>query len=129
MKQRITGLVALAALAVIVVGCSVASAQDATGSTTSSAEPGAIHIDAKNIAFVESSVTAPADRSFQIAFASQDSAPHNVAIADANGTTVFTGDVVSGPGATTYTVPALKAGTYHFRCDVHPGMTGTLIVQ
>ena len=44
-------------------------------------------------------------------------------------TTLFKGAVVTGPTTTTYHVPALKAGTYYFRCDIHPTqMTGTFVV-
>jgi plastocyanin len=41
---------------------------------------------------------------------------------------LFTGDLVSGPKKIVYQVPALEQGTYFFRCDVHPTMTGTFVV-
>jgi len=34
----------------------------------------------------------------------------------------------TGVADTTGQVPALDAGTYRFRCDVHPTMNGTFIV-
>jgi plastocyanin len=52
-----------------------------------------------------------------------------VALVAPDGSVAFTGDTVSGPATRVYSIPALKAGTYHFRCDIHPGMTGTLIVH
>jgi plastocyanin len=43
---------------------------------------------------------------------------------------VFIGKIVAGPQKVTYQVPALKAGTYSFQCDVHPQqMTGTLVAK
>ena len=39
-------------------------------------------------------------------------------------------DTITGPSSSTYHVGALKAGTYYFQCDVHPGaMNGTFIVK
>jgi len=43
---------------------------------------------------------------------------------------LFTGALVTGPKTVTYQVPALSAGTYYFRCDVHPTqMFGTFVVK
>jgi hypothetical protein len=59
--------------------------------------------------------------------------PHNFALyTDSSASTsIFVGQVINGPGTTVYqfTAPA-KAGTYFFRCDLHPTiMTGQFIVQ
>ena len=38
-------------------------------------------------------------------------------------------DTLVGPGSVTYQVDALPAGSYFFRCDVHPTqMTGTFVI-
>jgi plastocyanin len=44
-------------------------------------------------------------------------------------TSLFTGELVTGPKTITYKVPALPAGNYYFRCDVHPQMFGTFVVK
>ena len=56
--------------------------------------------------------------------------PHNVAIYtdDSAEESLFVGDQITGPDEITYEVPALDAGSYYFRCDVHPVMDGTLEV-
>ncbi|HEY6014250.1 MAG TPA: cupredoxin domain-containing protein, partial [Candidatus Limnocylindrales bacterium] len=83
-----------------------------------------------NIAFTTTDVTAPADTPFVIEFQNQDAGvPHNVDIKDAGGTSVFKGEIFAGVATKNYEVPALKAGTYSFICDVHPNMTGTLTVK
>ncbi len=121
-------LLAVAILtAAVLAACGTAAANDAT--PAASAGPNAVHIVASNIAFTTQNVAAPAGTAFQIVFDNRDGAPHNVAILAADGSVVFTGDVFSGPAQRVYEVPALKAGTYHFRCDVHPDMTGTLVVR
>lgn len=69
---------------------------------------------------------------FKVVFNNMDSGvPHNFSIyTDETATqALFTGDLVTGPDTTTYAVGALDAGTYFFRCDVHPTtMTGTFVV-
>jgi plastocyanin len=81
--------------------------------------------------FVPATVTAPAGAPFALAFVNEDDGvPHNVAIyRDATAAeSLFVGELVTGPTTETDDVPSLEAGSYFFRCDVHPQMTGTLEV-
>jgi plastocyanin len=87
-------------------------------------------ISAKDLKFSTTALSAPANKPFQIAFDNQEGAPHNVAIyRDSSASAkVFGKDPFSGPAVVTYDVPALTGGTYFFRCDVHPNMSGQLTV-
>ncbi len=103
----------------------------ASGAPPASAAPGATKLTqtALNIAYGTPNLNAPADAAFQIEFDNQDAGiPHNIEIKDANGQSVFKGEIITGPAKTTYNVPALAVGTYTFLCTVHPNMTGTLKV-
>lgn len=92
-----------------------------------------ISVTAKNIHFASTCLAAPAGKPFTITFANGDSGvPHNVAIysSPAASKMLFRGQLVTGPKTVTYHVPALPAGAYYFRCDVHPtAMHGTFIVK
>jgi plastocyanin len=109
-----------------------------SGSAGASADPGASQPTAGTVleesavdalAFVTKELAAPADAPFQIRFDNQNAGvPHNIAIRDANGQAVFTGEIFNGPDVRTYDVPALPAGSYTYFCSVHPNMTGTLTV-
>jgi plastocyanin len=58
--------------------------------------------------------------------------PHNFAIWDsaAHNKQIFKpGFDVQGGEKKDYVVPALKAGTYLFQCDIHPSMNGNLTVK
>jgi plastocyanin len=109
------------------------AAPDSTGSapTGSAAPAGATaHISARNILFDTDHLAAPAGQGWVLVFANNDAGvPHNVEILDSQGTSVFRGEVVTGPTTVSYEIPALPAGTYKFLCDVHPTMTGTLTVS
>jgi len=86
-----------------------------------------LHISAQNIAFNTNHLEAPAGQAFVLEFDNNDPGiPHNVEIKDANGTSVFKGQIITGPAKASYQVPAITAGNYTFVCDVHPNMTGTL---
>jgi len=89
-----------------------------------------IKLTAQNTAFLETQLTAPVEKAFGIVFDNQDaSVPHNVEIKDATGAALFKGEIFPGVATRTYSVPALKAGTYPFQCTVHPNMTGTLTAK
>lgn len=93
----------------------------------------ALSISAQAVHYSTSCLAAPAGKPFTIAFHNQDSGvPHNVAIFNSPAATkvLFTGQIVTGPTTAAYHVPALPAGTYYFRCDVHPtAMHGTFVVK
>ena len=118
------GLVALAALA---TACSGATAAPATDGPAAPAGD-AIVIVAKDLRFQTDAVTIPAGEPVDIVLDNQEGAPHNIAIRDAGGATVFKGEIVSNAKATN-AVPALTAGTYTFLCEVHPDMVGTITAQ
>lgn len=109
----------------------------ASGAPRASAAPSPapaadVTIEAKNIAFVQATVAAPAGKPFTIAFVNSDpGVPHNVAISEGSpgGQEIWKGDIITGVKTTVYQVPALPAGTYGFACTVHPNMTGTLTVK
>ncbi len=128
MKRLILGL-GLVALATLTLACSGATAAPATGSP---ATPGPVGdapvIVAKDMQFQTAALTVPADKAIEIVLDNQDGAPHNIAIKDALGATVFKGEIVSAKQVTN-AVPALAAGSYTFLCEVHPDMQGTLTAE
>ena len=85
---------------------------------------------AQNQAFTAGTLNAPAATAFTIHFNNADAGlPHDIMVKDSAGNTVFRGDMVTGPAAVDYQVPALAAGTYTFSCTIHPtSMNGTLVV-
>jgi plastocyanin len=88
---------------------------------------GPVQISAQGVQFEQKDVATPAGAAFTIHFDNKDAGqPHNVDIKDASGASVFKGNIITGPAAADYQVPALTAGTYTFVCDVHSNMTGTL---
>jgi cytochrome c oxidase subunit II len=108
------------------------AAPPASGAPAPSGAPAGqvVQLEAKNIAFVQGTLSATAGAPFTIHFQNSDnSVPHDVKISDASGTQVFLGDPVTGPGAIDYQVPALAQGSYPFVCTFHPSMTGTITVQ
>ena len=109
-------------------GASAAPSDSGSAAPSGSGAGGAVQISALNIAFEQTSATAPADAPFTIHFNNKEAVPHNVAVKDSSGASKFKGDIVTGPKEVDYQVPALPAGDYTFVCDVHANMTGTLKV-
>jgi cytochrome c oxidase subunit II len=93
--------------------------------------PGRIAAD--NTSFDKECMTARAGRPWTLTFDNQEPVDHNVAIfrgSNAEGANVFRGQVFRGPRVVEAPVPALKAGSYFFHCDVHPqAMQGKLVAK
>jgi plastocyanin len=107
------------------------SASSSSSATASAAPSGGTTVTAQNIAFDPTDISLPAGQASTITFDNQDAGtPHNIDIGtdDTFSTSLFTGEIVTGVASTDYNVPALDPGTYPFRCDVHPNMTGTVTV-
>jgi plastocyanin len=101
---------------------------------TMSVENVTIALVAQGMAFNTSKITVPAGAHVTINFDNQDSGiPHNLAVYETSSAekVIFQGKRITGPSKTTYVFDApTKAGTYFFRCDVHPTMmTGDFIVK
>lgn len=127
--KRLTLTLGLLALAAVLAACSGASAGAPTPAAPAGSPSGdAVTIVAKDLKFVQNAVPVKADTAFDLVFDNQEGAPHNVAISNASGASVFKGDIVSSTKVT-YKVPALPAGTYTFICEVHPDMKGTITAQ
>ena len=125
--KRLVVTLALVAVAAVSAAC---AASAPAPSVTGSVDPNGPTIVAKDMKFQTTSVDVKANENFTLHFDNQDSAPHNVAIyTDSNASTpVAIGQIVTS-GKTDVVVPALTAGTYFFRCDVHHDMTGTIVAK
>jgi plastocyanin len=123
---RITAAALSAVVLILIVGM-VAACSGGTAAAVTPPPAAAATIDAKDGQFSSDSLHVPAGTSFELFFRNLDWEPHNVAIyVDSSASDpVFSGQTIMN-AATTYEMPALKAGSYYFRCDVHPNMKGTL---
>jgi plastocyanin len=126
MKRHLLAI-GLVAIAAISAACSAAAAQPLPSGPVDSNGP---TIVARDMAFSPSTVEIAANKNITIHFDNQDSAPHNLAIYRDSGASekISIGEVVAAAKAD-QVVPALAAGTYFFRCDVHTNMTGSLVVK
>jgi LPXTG-motif cell wall-anchored protein len=127
--------VAAAVLAVAGAGSGPAWADHTPGGSKSAAPCApsgtSLVLTAENHKFDKDCLAVTAGESFTIRFDNRDSDRHNVAVLPSHTSTetIFAGDIVPGPKSTVYAVPNMKAGTYHFHCEVHPNlMNGTFVV-
>jgi plastocyanin len=107
---------ALAVLAVVAIGVVVPVA-------ASSAKPAGKTVVLKNISFNPSKVTVK--KGATVTWSWQD-APTAHTLTP-TGKLRFKGTAARTSGK--YSVTFTKAGTYHYECTIHPGMTGEVIVK
>ena len=118
---------AFAGAVVLVAACGGGStASKGTATVTN----GTVNVTANGLAFDVGTINAQGGTAFTIHFTNAESVPHNIAVYPPTGDAVAKGNVITGPSAAEdLHVPPLEAGTYAFRCDVHPQqMTGTIVV-
>ena len=116
------------ALLTLLVGCQGgASANPATGPVgltqpPAGFDPNSPKVTAMNIAFDRTEFSVAANLPFVLVFENRESPPHNISIYRDAGykDLVVEGVTFEGPATRWYPVPALPAGTYWFRCVVHP---------
>jgi plastocyanin len=101
---------------------------------TITAEPGAgaIRVVAKDTAFDKDRIELPADEPAMLALDNEDPIEHNLSIYEdesASGDPLFTFEPFAGPATKTFPVEPLPAGEYYFHCDIHPVMSGTVVVR
>jgi plastocyanin len=118
----------------IAVGLVLASGGSLQAAETKAAsckpEGTVLSITAFDQKFNKDCLAAPATQAFTVEFQNLDRGiPHNLAIYESESAekAFFKGDLVDGPGKSTYSVPGIPAGTWFFRCDPHPDMKGTFV--
>ena len=94
---------------------------------------GEFAISAQNISFDTNKLRLQAGAETVINFENRDASSirHNVAIyedEDANDP-IFQGKIIPGGSDIDYEFTAPASGEYFFRCDVHPSMNGTVVVE
>jgi plastocyanin len=102
------------------------------GTITVEQGAGAIRVVAEDTAFDTDRLELPADQPAMLALDNEDQIEHNLSIYEdesASGDPLFTFEPFAGPATKTFPVEPLEAGEYYFHCDIHPVMSGTVVVR
>jgi plastocyanin len=112
---------------------SVTNAAEGRAAAVRSPDGSPIAIGAQNIMFDIDVMTPKAGAETVIHFENRDvsSVRHNVAIYtdESAAEAIFQGEIIPGGTSIDYKFEAPDSGEYFFRCDVHPGMNGAVIVE
>lgn len=92
-----------------------------------------VEVEAENFAFQPDTVTVPTGAAIELKFKNRDEGvPHTFSVyeTEAAQQEIFNTGNLIGDREKTYdfTAPG-EAGSYFFRCDVHPEMTGDFVVE
>ncbi|MBA3552084.1 MAG: cupredoxin domain-containing protein [Actinobacteria bacterium] len=127
-------LAAAAAVVIVAGGVALGLGDEAEGEGGGAGGPGpaAITLTAEGTAFDKTELSLPAGIEVALTLDNKDNAvQHNFSMyADETGSeALFSGEIITGPSAVTYTFNSPQPGEYYFRCDVHPTqMEGTVTV-
>jgi hypothetical protein len=121
-------------LALFVVACGGDSDPPADAPEGGADAPGtSLTITAENNLFDEKRLVAPANTPITLDLVNQDAGVlHNVAVYRVSSAreVLFMGDLFPGVATRTYKFTTPSAGSYFFRCDVHPDMmTGSFVTR
>lgn len=131
--MRVTKSVALAAIAatVLLSGCGSSSSSSASDGKCQKVENGAVTVVSKSISFTPDCLEmAPGD--LTVTYDNEEKGiSHNFHLEGATPKEADKDRTVLKPGVDTQTVSYvdLQPGTYRYICDLHPTMTGKLIVE
>lgn len=104
------------------------------GGTTGTCSPvgTTVSVIASGTKFNTECLAAAANQPFTVSYDNRDNIAHNIVILESHTATevLFRAEIFPGPKTSTFNVPALKAGTFAFHCEVHPSqMRGTFVVK
>jgi plastocyanin len=124
-RWLLQGMLTTAVLVVLVgaVGCgstATSGSSNGSGSTSGGSSAGNTAVSIKGFAFDPTSVDVKVGDT--VAWTNEDSAAHNV-VGDGG---ISSGDLAQGD---TYSKTFDTAGTYAYKCAIHPTMTGTVVVK
>ncbi|MDQ2942016.1 MAG: cupredoxin domain-containing protein [Chloroflexota bacterium] len=129
--RRSTFLILIGLVSVSLVACGSGGSSAGTTVGTVTVSGGKVAVSADKLKFDATTIKAKAGEAFTITFTNKEGQPHNVAVyRSKGGDKIVRGNIISGPDKSDeISVPALEAGTYYFRCDVHSDMNGSVVVS
>jgi plastocyanin len=111
-------------------GSTAPSADDNTAGGTVSVVDGSVDISADDLAFDANVIQAPAGEAFTVNFTNNEAVPHNFSVyTEEGGEAIAQGEIINEGQTDEVEIDALEPGEYFFVCDLHPEMTGTIVVE
>ena len=124
-SRLLTSIGLMIAIVTISVSCSKSSMANLTGTGGTGNNPGTVQgandVFIQGMTFSPSTITVAAGTA--VTWTNKDAVTHNVT---SNPALFSSGGMVQGA---TYTYTFATAGTYNYKCTIHPSMTGTVIVN